>query len=105
MKDEERATSLELSKELKELGEPQNSFWYWLRPGSNNDWKLNYGRGYGFPDKDVVSAFTVTELMNGLPQSLKTKRLLCTFHLAKEDRKSTRLNSSHIPLSRMPSSA
>ena len=29
----------------------------------------------------------------------------CVFQLLVEDRKSTRLNSSHIPLSRMPSSA
>ena len=31
-------------------------------------------------------------------------RMSCTNNL-KQDRKSTRLNSSHIPLSRMPSSA
>ena len=40
-------------------------------------------------------------LKTGLPE----KSILCWANMADRDRKSTRLNSSHIPLSRMPSSA
>ena len=40
-----------------------------------------------------------------LPPELKKKSTIGRFAIDVEDRKSTRLNSSHIPLSRMPSSA
>ena len=39
------------------------------------------------------------------PQNLLNKDFVYVPASATEDRKSTRLNSSHIPLSRMPSSA
>ena len=41
-----------------------------------------------------------------LPESIKQElNIMCVLYTEDVDRKSTRLNSSHIPLSRMPSSA
>ena len=49
----------------------------------------------------------ITELMKGMAAlSVEEKKTRgAAINAAKQDRKSTRLNSSHIPLSRMPSSA
>ena len=58
---------------------------------------------------DVVSTFNKQEMVNAIDQA---RREIATRYDLKDsgttielDRKSTRLNSSHIPLSRMPSSA
>ena len=55
---------------------------------------------------------TKKRFVNVIPKSSKAKNrfvnIMASLHameVEQEDRKSTRLNSSHIPLSRMPSSA
>ena len=54
-------------------------------------------------DKSVELLKTfVTEFVTITPGEGKFP---ASFHMGSKDRKSTRLNSSHIPLSRMPSSA
>ena len=72
--------------------------------------------------KDLINSYKVSEIYSLLPYCEKTDTLLSnssvpvsvkrqkgeTIDSVKRravDRKSTRLNSSHIPLSRMPSSA
>ena len=49
-----------------------------------------------------ISMAPIIELRGGLPYGIA---LGLDYPVALADRKSTRLNSSHIPLSRMPSSA
>ena len=54
-----------------------------------------------FLDKLVTPAYSIEQTI----QANHTVRYLHIKDFKTEDRKSTRLNSSHIPLSRMPSSA
>ena len=51
-------------------------------------------KGYEIEERKIGDGYTKEELLEAVP----TARTV-------PDRKSTRLNSSHIPLSRMPSSA
>ena len=74
--------------------------------------------------KRIVKAFSTSKNLKSLEKTFKKKDMAVYLHLIQElnidikyktsqnrneaqntDRKSTRLNSSHIPLSRMPSSA
>ena len=59
--------------------------------------------------QDFSKALKILEVVesNGTAFAPSLDRVLSAYTLAPEqvDRKSTRLNSSHIPLSRMPSSA
>lgn len=68
-------TSLELSKQLKEAGIPQESEWYWMEYEDKEDdttfWNLKYAPNYkGNDPKDYVSAFHVGELGEMLPRYL-----------------------------------
>ena len=58
----------------------------------------------GKPTLNVTSRTFSVAQDNSYCTVIKISRLL-SIHAAGADRKSTRLNSSHIPLSRMPSSA
>jgi len=67
MKLEQQVVSLELAKELKELGYPQESLFYWYltNPSSTKEWILTRGR---FPSSEYFcSAFIVSELGEMLP--------------------------------------
>ena len=56
--------------------------------------------------QELFAAQTVTDLINGRPHPLRHDRAgEFALDLHKGDRKSTRLNSSHVKRSRMPSSA
>ena len=55
---------------------------------------------YGLHFAEGVAEYKEPEVNNGQPY-----RIFVGEEVMKGDRKSTRLNSSHIPLSRMPSSA
>ena len=54
---------------------------------------------------DVVRTGVIIELMFHSEKVKERRSFLVMFSNVHRDRKSTRLNSSHIPLSRMPSSA
>ena len=78
--------------------------------GSDSDWPTMSAAadvlnecGIKF-EKDVVSAHRTPEEMLAFAKGAAAKGLKVIIAGA-GDRKSTRLNSSHIPLSRMPSSA
>jgi len=98
MKLEDQMTSPELSKELKELGVPQDSLWYWQSIngstprlvhgngegvkyfcqcnlcGHDNDFceKFNDSCGYGRTEITITnSAYTVAELGEMLPKDLR----------------------------------
>ena len=68
--------------------------------------KGNYATGIGFiqPGADIKSEFEKLAAEEGLTV-LGWRELPINSKSLGKDRKSTRLNSSHIPLSRMPSSA
>ena len=53
----------------------------------------------------LVKATQRQQALSHVANSLFTVKVASQDDLVKADRKSTRLNSSHIPLSRMPSSA
>ena len=86
MKLEEQVCSLELSKQLKEAGVPQESLFYWWTDYSN-EFKENYNRPfakafsaevvYGKPNfvYDYISAFTVAELGEMLPTEIREATL------------------------------
>ena len=65
---------------------------------------INEGKDYIYLVRKLNSICTTEEwkVKNIIPTSGRT---LIANNLTSSDRKSTRLNSSHIPLSRMPSSA
>src|ERR1051326_3130606 len=56
-------------------------------------------------DEDPGAALLENQLCRPRARLLESRRVLGIEKLPELDRKSTRLNSSHIPLSRMPSSA
>ena len=69
----------------------------------------NVTRGRGIPRERLVEVGHHYELFGGVsPINQQNRDLIAALEVelaAHGDRKSTRLNSSHIPLSRMPSSA
>ena len=62
------------------------------------------GYGHMVHDYYVAKVREVHQQRSERLKSIKTKRQALLYQ-QEADRKSTRLNSSHIPLSRMPSSA
>ena len=77
---QQQVSSLELSRQLKELGVPQKSLWYWVHPSagwaSGNKYKLFpinhlFKNSLFVVGKDCgISAFTVAELNNFLPAKI-----------------------------------
>ena len=91
---EQHVTNLKLSKRLKELGVPQNSYLKWFSPNSiigddrshfvTND----YGTGWGH--EVICSAFLASELGEMLPKSLYlgdegVKHFLCSSYYEKNN--------------------
>lgn len=78
MKIEKQVTSLELSKKLKELGVPQESYFLWV---SGEFSEKGYRINPSFVDKAnryYLSAFSVAELGELLPKFLEKKAQLLT---------------------------
>jgi hypothetical protein len=85
---EKEVSNLDLSRQLKELGVPQNGYWSWVRSYSDKKFSLIVGEPLGFYrgkvwfgwDKDervktpgiIYSAFTTGELGRLLPSYIKT---------------------------------
>ena len=76
MKLENQVSNVELSEELKKLGVPQNSLWYWYDAGNkflisdvfnNPDNDTRRRMGLNKKDNRYYSAFTVAELGEMLP--------------------------------------
>ena len=78
---EQQVCSLELSKELKELGYPQESLFYWYQTNSSilkSDigklfWEIQYKDSQGLWNVEKISAPTVAEL----GEVLKEKYPMC----------------------------
>ena len=68
---------------------------------------LNYTKNIlqTIPNNDTMEVFTQTNAVKSPTDSLKATTLVYTVEEIAQDRKSTRLNSSHANESRMPSSA
>jgi len=69
---EQKVTSLELSKQLKEAGFPQRTAFYWWRPNfTTNNWCIEYWQSYpGIIDDRVIAAPLPCELGEMLPSQL-----------------------------------
>ena len=90
---------------LDDLRTPKSPSWVVVR---SYDEAVNYVKANGFPQAVSFDH----DLGDAVPTGMDFARWLVTEDLDRrcmpdnfEDRKSTRLNSSHIPLSRMPTSA
>jgi hypothetical protein len=73
---EQQVTSLELSKKLKELGCPKDSYFCWLKCGHKKDFTL-MGGSFAFCSNDkyeMYPAYTVAELLELLPKYLLIQR-------------------------------
>lgn len=69
---ESQLCTVEQAKRLKELGAPQNSFWYWTErwmPHQKDDWLLDYNK-HG----NQFAAFSVAELGQLLPWDIVIAR-------------------------------
>ena len=87
--------------------------WHWGRRGAGPQMLLSLARALA-PHAEVVLSVSAQSALLGPTQALGLEMdTVPTYHsaagfvagLARVDRKSTRLNSSHLDLSRMPSSA
>lgn len=104
MRIEDQVVSLELAKELKTLGEKQDSFWYWVIIDGYFDYQLvqkGYDPHLRKPTKDFCSAFTVAELGEMLPQYAESYRIAtnnfsCKFCELIEDEKGNPKNGKAI---------
>ena len=80
MKLGKQVTNLKLSKKLKELGVKQESLFVWrkhpmMADDASNAWNLVYLDGFTHYQKGDVSAFTVAELGERLPENIDLKLL------------------------------
>jgi len=71
---EKQVCSLEISKELKELGVKQESLWYWWYGQMSKNWRIHKGLDFNPQENgkdrfgvDIYSAFTCSELGELLP--------------------------------------
>lgn len=71
MKLENQLTNLELSKKLKELGVKQESLFYWSKQTNQKDWKCEYHMYFAIDKRQDISAFTVAELGEMLPNQIE----------------------------------
>lgn len=62
MKLEQQVVSLELAKQLKELGVKQDSLFYWSKQVDQIHWGLEHAKYFAVDKRQDVSAFTVSEL-------------------------------------------
>lgn len=71
MKLESQVVSLELAKKMKELGAPQESYFYWKTDEDSKSYIVNHNSRY-MHSKGVIeaNAYTVAELGEMLPESI-----------------------------------
>ena len=76
---EDQVVSVDLAREMKELGAKQDSVWYWIQQGDYvDDWSeafliLKEEKAHYDPTRDGdCSAYTVAELGEMLPASIRT---------------------------------
>ena len=69
----DQVVSLELAREMKELGFEQESLWYWCRDQIEGWERPFLLQGHGM-HKEYYSAYTVAELGEMLPLEIKTDR-------------------------------
>ena len=63
MKFENQVCSLELAQKLKELGVPQESYFFWISNDGETEWFVrNTFKHMGIAPQEIVSAYTVAEL-------------------------------------------
>jgi len=69
MKNEDHVVSLEIAKEMEELGAEQDSLWYWTWAGGNEgvEWVVILKDERARIKKENYSAYTVAELGEMLP--------------------------------------
>ena len=67
-------TNLEISRKLKELGVPQESYFYWSKAMDNKFWRIENSQFFAIDKRRDVSAFTETELGRLLPDWITTFR-------------------------------
>ena len=92
-----------LSKTLNSKKTAEELFAYFSDFTTTNEWDPNTVKTTKLSgDGGVGTKYSNTSAFNGRESSLVYEVIE---YRANSDRKSTRLNSSHIPLSRMPSSA
>lgn len=84
MKKEDQGVSLELAREMKELGAPQDSVWYWIQKGEYiDDWseaflasKKERDPRYAPTLDGDCSTYTVAELGEMLPTDYSTSKFI-----------------------------
>ena len=91
MRLEDQVCSLELARELKELGVKQNSLWYWLKNPCKEHIKkggdkyfVSYKAVHG-ENHIIASAFTVAELGELLPDKIQDIRFHGVLYIKKEN--------------------
>lgn len=93
---EHQVISLELAKQLKELGVPQDSLFWWkyievnLRP----EWTLVSEKPKDYGEEYLFSAFTVAELGSLIAEKTKSYRWITTFH-PRGNREVVRISDSY----------
>lgn len=85
MKFEDGFTSLELSRRLRDSGVPQESDFYWVRPKSSKTFALWFYEKLSTPtgetkDWEQVSAFSVAELIDILPEGTVYRKFQGDWH-------------------------
>lgn len=78
MKLEQQVVSLELAKQLKELGVKQDSLFYWSKQVDQIHWGLEHAKYFAVDKRQDVSAFTVAELGEMLPLHIMLGKLKLT---------------------------
>lgn len=79
MKLEQQVVSLELAKQLKELGVKQDSLFYWSKQVDQIHWGLEHAKYFAVDKRQDVSAFTVAELGEMLPQNIQIDGMYFTW--------------------------
>jgi len=87
MKIEDQVVSLELAREMKELGAEQDSLWYWTwaRWNEKGEWVLISLEERARIKKENFSAFTVAELGEKLPEGYFSQKQFGSWGCANSD--------------------
>jgi len=77
MKLEQQVVSLDLSKQLKEAGYPQEGLWFWAKTSEDGEkWVWELGRWANGYIGDKIIAPTVAELGEALPSWFEDKSII-----------------------------
>lgn len=71
MKLQDQIVSLELAREMKELGFPQESLFWWISPRQTESYIDYASYGTRFKKEISCSAYTVAELGNMIPERIE----------------------------------